>query len=805
MAGRRRGQARSVRGLLRTGAELEWVGGRVSPPFFVTGGEEPVRLSLVLWIEVPTQLVVAQQVAAPEDADGALGRALRAALDTPLVGAPRQPGRIRVADDALAAEVREVVGSGVPIEIAATPEVDALLELMVATMPAGDEDASYLESGRVPAEAVAALFQAAHMLYGLAPWKAATDGVALRMDIPALGVEGACVAIIGQLGESLGLLIFPSLAGYEAFGRLAEQLEGGRKRFDAGTDWLALNFERGGDLPPSMRREAAQNRWPVAAASTYPRVVHFEPDGASRPLVERDVRIATACAAALSLFFAKHRALFEADEIDPVCESYFDDDDREVRVTLPYEAFPLFEIEEPPWRDDARSARPPAPRVGRNAPCQCGSGRKYKKCCLARDEGERPERGERPAGHELDEHWVRELSAWALVRFGSEARRFTRDFQSAEAAIQLAAPWSVYTFGVQGRPVVAWYLEEQGRRLAPADRAWLEAQQAVWLSVWEVRETEPGASLLLEDLLSGEVRRVREVRGSRTLVVRDAVLVRVVDHRDTSLLCGTHPRPLPPWFAANVVERARGRLRRRRAVPPERLRDTAFGRSLIRYWEDAVEEFDEHRQAPLELANTDGEPLLLTTDHFDLAPGARPAVGSLLAELDGVEAPRPGEDPPFYVFLRPGNRMHASLDDTVIGRARLSDTSLALESNSRERADALRAQVEAACGERVRYRAREHSDPLSKRAPRRAGDAKPATPPPEAQQLILEFKRRHYADWIDQPVPALGGQTPREAVRNARGRDAVNVLLKEIENHEQRAGDGAAFDVSETRRALGLA
>jgi hypothetical protein len=214
---------------------------------------------------------------------------------------------------------------------------------------------------------------------------------------------------------------------------------------------------------------------------------------------------------------------------------------------------------------------------------------------------------------------------------------------------------------------------------------------------------------------------------------------------------------------------------------------------------------DEHRQAPSELANTDGEPLLLTTDHFDLAPGARPAVGSLLADLDGVEPPRPGENPPFYVFLRPGNQMHASWDNTVIGRARLSATSLALETNSRERADALRARVEAACGERVRYRARQHTDPLSKRAPRRAGDAKPAPPPPEVQQVMLEFKRRHYADWIDQPVPALGGQTPREAVRNARGRDAVDVLLKEIENHEQRAGDGAAFDVSETRRALGLA
>lgn len=28
------------------------------------------------------------------------------------------------------------------------------------------------------------------------------------------------------------------------------------------------------------------------------------------------------------------------------------------------------------------------PRVGRNDPCPCGSGKKYKKCCLLKDQGE---------------------------------------------------------------------------------------------------------------------------------------------------------------------------------------------------------------------------------------------------------------------------------------------------------------------------------------------------------------------------------------------------------------------------------
>jgi uncharacterized protein len=30
---------------------------------------------------------------------------------------------------------------------------------------------------------------------------------------------------------------------------------------------------------------------------------------------------------------------------------------------------------------------PPTPKVGRNDPCPCGSGKKYKKCCLNKPAG----------------------------------------------------------------------------------------------------------------------------------------------------------------------------------------------------------------------------------------------------------------------------------------------------------------------------------------------------------------------------------------------------------------------------------
>jgi len=156
------------------------------------------------------------------------------------------------------------------------------------------------------------------------------------------------------------------------------------------------------------------------------------------------------------------------------------------------------------------------------------------------------------------------------------------------------------------------------------------------------------------------------------------------------------------------------------------------------------------------------------------------------------------------VFTRPGNTLNPSLDNTVIGHAIFTGSTLRLETNSRERADALRERVGAVCGDRIRHRAREHADPLSSRAAPLERNTAPEPPPLEAAQLILDFKQRHYAGWPDLPLPALRGKTPREAVRTARGRASVDVLLKEMENLEQRSAGGAAFDFSELRRALGL-
>jgi hypothetical protein len=605
MSKKRRAGRRSMQlATARAGNEsAEWVGGRLPTPFFVGDeAEEPFRAEIALWLEQPTGLILAQRVLHPGDAEGALGRALVAAMEHPMVGPARRPPAVRVAEAALEAEVRAALGDATPIRIAPTPELDEAVELMTAGMGELEEAPGYLEGGRVRPEAVAALFAAARRLYLARPWSFADDDQVLRLDIPALGVEGACVSVIGALGEAHGMVIFPSLGAFDSFCAACDRDLRKRGRVDFGTSWIGLHYGPRSELAPAMQREIDAHGWAVAGPDAYPRVEHTERDGVKRPLDERDLRIATAAAGALGAFASRHRRSFGADEIEPICESYFDGDDLEAILTIPYEAYELFE------RAPTPEAAPPLPAVrpGRNDPCPCGSGKKFKKCHLGAYE------------------------------------------ESASA-----------TAGV-----------------SPLHR--------------------------LDDL--------------RTM---------------------------------------------------------------------------------------SGDPLLVTVDRFFCAPGAEREIEARLAAIEDVVLPWSGDDEPSYVFLAPAGEGGGS-ERTVLGRAWLARGTLHVETLSRERAAALRRTVEGACGELIRHQTREHADPLSRSPRKRVRSGPKVAPPPGAEQLVLDLKTRHYADWADHPLPALGGQTPRAAMQTAKGRAAVDVLLKDMEHGEQASPRASRFDFGILRRELGL-
>jgi hypothetical protein len=128
-------------------------------------------------------------------------------------------------------------------------------------------------------------------------------------------------------------------------------------------------------------------------------------------------------------------------------------------------------------------------------------------------------------------------------------------------------------------------------------------------------------------------------------------------------------------------------------------------------------------------------------------------------------------------------------------------------------ADEGKPWFEAIAGPAVVFRSREIADPkgmLSQTQPDTVPE--PAVsdeiPPEVIGEVIEKHIRQLYADWADQPLPALDGRTPREAIQNPAGLDQVKFLLHTYEHGEAqqaKAQQRPAVSYEFLWRELGIA
>ena len=80
-------------------------------------------------------------------------------------------------------------------------------------------------------------------------------------------------------------------------------------------------------------------------------------------------------------------------------------------------------------------------------------------------------------------------------------------------------------------------------------------------------------------------------------------------------------------------------------------------------------------------------------------------------------------------------------------------------------------------------------------------------PPDEERSIVRQALTDHYRNTLDEPIPVLGNQTPRKAVKTAKGRKKVIAWLKILENQSARQGPEdpmGAYDFTWLWRELGV-
>jgi hypothetical protein len=241
----------------------------------------------------------------------------------------------------------------------------------------------------------------------------------------------------------------------------------------------------------------------------------------------------------------------------------------------------------------------------------------------------------------------------------------------------------------------------------------------------------------------------------------------------------------------------------------------------------------EANSQPVRLRNTDGEPLMLVKAHIEV-DDPRELIGLLAGHPDFVEV---DDD----AFVWQGREMTRVQAEPLIAQARawaaergeelaeqigprrvtqaelcLKGTVLVAQVNSEARLERLVTTL-AGLGADPRVMSTERSDPAevftrsaATGGSRGSGSTSGGDAGPQAGGgrfgLAPEAVRAWERAWVDQPVPRLGGLTPRAAARRPDVRQDLEALLREMEHGAARRSrlGVAGIDLAALRQELDM-
>lgn len=488
-------------------------------------------------------------------------------------------------------------------------------------------------------------------------------------------------------------------------------------------------------------------------------------------------------------------------------------------------------------------------KIGRNDPCPCGSGIKYKHCCLGKEV-----HSSIPAGAKEDPEWLKirvtegEVTELILA-FGVElyGEKFLKDtffefrlwgeYSVDESYIEsifiqwVAFSWISETVGnepagvaLAEQPHGLDYLDEDPDGLDDYQKRFILAACAQPFSFFAITGIVPGKSLALRDIFLDRTFTVKEAKASMTLKRGDIIFARVVALDGQAIAVGMGPTAIPPSEHSRLLD-FRDEIK-------NEMREEGYEFNLesLREWDLEMRDIylgaAEYLANPTrpELQNTDGDPISFVKLYFELGCSAKEAfdgLRSLALYQEGIltDATRDEHGNLLEVsfdWMRKGNKKHKSWDNTVLGNLKIKGNELTAEVNSEKRAKKIQTEIAKRLGKSATFMRAVQESVDAKFEEMQAQSGTPEFQQsqreqdefqsrPEVQAILKKQMEAHWKGWYDEPVPALQNKTPLEAARTKEGRERLEALLVDFERRNENVPHPALrVDVAGIRKKLGL-
>lgn len=496
-------------------------------------------------------------------------------------------------------------------------------------------------------------------------------------------------------------------------------------------------------------------------------------------------------------------------------------------------------------------------RIGRNDPCPCGSGQKFKKCCQASVDAKD---FQYRRWRQVEAGLIPQLLSFAFETIGPESisdawSEFNddapdedydapgEDYDPESPINVLFMPWFLFNWTHETMPpgtkrfsettIAESFLSEHS--VSPDEERFLVSAIRRPYSLCEVVELTPGVGITLFDLL-GRVRyEVLERSASQTLK-RGEIIYCATTHLDgiTSNI-GTGPYALRPTAKRDVLELRKWIIDESGSDQLTETHLDEFAVDIRGLYLDTLATMFR----PPQLANTDNDPLLPQKVYFDLeSPDKAFYALKDLAEGITEDELRADSELAHDLIVKAEIPWLGGTDEArkrlggpvLLGTIIIENRKLIADVNSTRRAETIRRIIEERLGHDACYKTtllepiESEVEKMWAAAAGTAAGSSSGIPsaewaertetsgvislddaPPELRLRLEESARQHWIRWMDLPVPALNNMTPREAAKTEEGRDLLESLLLYYESHEDGSNDNLMRpDVAALRRELGM-
>jgi hypothetical protein len=480
-------------------------------------------------------------------------------------------------------------------------------------------------------------------------------------------------------------------------------------------------------------------------------------------------------------------------------------------------------------------------KTGRNDPCPCGSGKKYKKCCgLSVSHGgftQTPESWFPPSERTgtLWDDYMELIPIFAL--YGKKVMDFEEDGKAFRKAVS--------NFEKQFRPgeeggitdsfFMSWQhfdlrfgksLETVGERLL-SDPMISQLNEPGPTYIRELSESYSTFYEVIDSSFETDIVTVRELGTGKSFTVfnvkelsgfelnpGDICFVRRIGSPDRSIFFTT-PYVFEPearaQFKRAVLTQEKDFKKSPRAPLFPAVRHFAESQKEAAHfwaWYILQGEKDEIPQIPDSvLVTKDGDAFVFTEVHFRIQDEA--ALRKRLSKLRSFQYDNIDDS---WSWLTAKSRTYPDAPRSVLGHFTIQNDRLIAETYSKARAVSLRSKLKGHLGNLIAYEKTLYRDidDVPERSPEEIEAQEKASielnARPEIQAAIKKNLEYHYfIKWPKMKIPALGGLSPLQAARSKKDRVKLEALIEDIGRMQDASKPGRPqIDIDRLRRILGL-